>query len=227
MRAYWWRGHPNFGDALTPLLLREFAGVKAEWSPIAKASIVVCGSVLQGLSPGWDGTVLGSGRLRAGVMDLSAARLLALRGPFSAPGFAAPAYGDPALLVPFLVERPEPRWDVGVVPHWSDGQDYRDNRPGHLIDVGGDPLTVVREIASCRKIISSSLHGVIVAHAYGIPAKPRLCARVQEEGGEYKFKDYAAAYGMAAGFWRYWFPPAAAVSELQLGLLAAFKEAGR
>jgi len=45
------------------------------------------------------------------------------------------------------------------------------SRYDNVIDIlNKDPLEVARQIASCRKIVSSSLHGIIAAHAYGIPA---------------------------------------------------------
>ena len=74
-----------------------------------------------------------------------------------------------------LKERPEVCYDVGVVPHLCDLKDPAveklltsyDN--AKFINVKDDPLQVVKEIAECRYIISSSLHGLIVADSLGIP----------------------------------------------------------
>lgn len=232
MRTYWWRNRRNFGDALTPILLREFAGITARWSPKDQAEILVCGSVLQGLPSHWSGTVLGSGRLRPGHTELPNARLLALRGPlsfastYSGPSPEAVPYGDPALLLPLMIERPPTRWDVGVVPHWSDtGLIDEAGLPGdHIIDVTADPLEVVQAIASCKEIITSSLHGLIIADAYGIPATAVMCSRVEEEGGTFKFMDYWGSLGVGVGFGSSRTAPARRVSGLQDGLLKAFKE---
>jgi hypothetical protein len=232
MKAYWWRNQRNFGDALTPILLREFAGVTAQWTKKEQAEILVCGSVLQGLPTDWSGTVLGSGRLRPGRTELPNARLLALRGPLSfASTYSGPmpdpvAYGDPALLVSRMIQWPTLRWDVGVVPHWSDtGLIEEAGLPGdHIIDVAADPLEVVEAIASCRRIVTSSLHGLIVADAFGIPATAVMCSRVEEEGGTFKFMDYWGSLGVGEGFGVSRAAPANRIVELQDGLLKAFKE---
>jgi hypothetical protein len=53
---------------------------------------------------------------------------------------------------------------------------------------------VIDAIASCRAILSSSLHGIIAAHAYGVPAtwvKPSD----RPKGDGFKFLDYWASMG--------------------------------
>jgi hypothetical protein len=58
-----------------------------------------------------------------------------------------------------------------------------------LIDATGSVGLVVRQIASCAAITSSSLHGLVLADSFGIPAswfglEPELW------GGSFKFQDY-------------------------------------
>jgi pyruvyltransferase len=57
------------------------------------------------------------------------------------------------------------------------------------------PRAVVEDIARCEYVASSSLHGVIVAHALGVPA---LWLRISDQlkGGAFKFRDYASALNM-------------------------------
>jgi pyruvyltransferase len=67
-----------------------------------------------------------------------------------------------------------------------------------LIDLAsGDVETVTREIMSCKRIISSSLHGLVIADAYGIPnawlGSDGREGGSRPNGGEYKFYDYFAA----------------------------------
>lgn len=102
-----------------------------------------------------------------------------------------------------LKERPEVCYDVGVVPHLCDLKDPAvekllasyDN--AKFINVKDDPLQVVKEIAECRYIISSSLHGLIVADSLGIP-NMYLVFGDRLLGDGYKFEDYYSAYGVEA-----------------------------
>ena len=63
-----------------------------------------------------------------------------------------------------------------------------------------DPLAPLPEymaaLSGCEAIASSSLHGIVFAHAYGIPAvHVQLSDRVLGEG--FKFDDYRASIGSA------------------------------
>ena len=63
------------------------------------------------------------------------------------------------------------------------------NLDGYCIDVRNGPDRVVREIASCAAVLSTSLHGLIVADAYDIPAAWATLAP-DLMGGTFKFHDY-------------------------------------
>ena len=123
----------------------------------------------------------------------------AVRGPFSAAllrdaGYATSGVmGDPAWLLPRLWpgEGVQKRWDLGVVLHISEleertpfaGAKAEFNRyriPEGLTDSIRVMNTVVErdigqvrarveDILSCRRILSTSLHALAVAEAYGIP----------------------------------------------------------
>jgi pyruvyltransferase len=89
-------------------------------------------------------------------------------------GYDAPEiYGDPALLLGQLWGREyffdaELASDFVVIPHYTDLQNY-----SHLAECISPlaPLdTVLTRVASSELVISSSLHGLIVAEAFGIPA---------------------------------------------------------
>jgi pyruvyltransferase len=211
-QAYWWRDNPpfgagrgiqNFGDCLTPLLLERFAGVRSAWAPPETARVVCVGSILEHLPAGWTGTVAGAGKLAEGSrVDLRAAQILALRGPLSARGIRGDyVVGDPGLLADELVVTATRRHPLGVIPHWSDTRLVMNPAfkvPGRVvIDPRGDPLTVVRTIGECEAIVASSLHGIVVADAFGIPRQIEYCASFEHEGGMFKFRDHCAAVGVA------------------------------
>ncbi len=207
LKAYWWREVPNFGDSFTPLLLEHFAYKKAEWAPISHASIIVIGSVLEHIPPLWDGYILGAGRLiensRTNVIQMKtgiSAKILALRGPLTARGIPGNyALGDPGILANELVGIQEKHWTHGILPHWSDNElvprfkaliapEYR----VLVINPKDDPLTVLHQIGSCHKLVTSSLHGMIAADAFGIPRRVEICKQMAKEGGDFKFRDYSA-----------------------------------
>lgn len=60
-----------------------------------------------------------------------------------------------------------------------------------LIDPRDAPEVVCHQIASCARILSSSLHGLIMADAYGVPN--RWIAPGKQ--GWMKYHDYAASIG--------------------------------
>lgn len=122
----------------------------------------------------------------------------AIRGPISARhlrdfGIAVPeVYGDPVWLLPSIFDEPvEKRYELGVIPHIQDidgfGPDARppldslryqidpaDAGSVTLINTWHDPtwegmLATLRLILSCKRIVSQSFHGVVIAEAYRIP----------------------------------------------------------
>jgi hypothetical protein len=80
---------------------------------------------------------------------------------------------------------------VGIVPHYVDRDIVlADSELSlHYIDIMSGVENVIREITSCEYIISSALHGVICAEAYGIPA---LYVEFSDSvaGHGFKFEDY-------------------------------------
>lgn len=206
VRVYYWKARPNFGDRLTPLLLKRFTRLDSEWSDIPDSEIIIIGSVLDKIPHEWAGTILGAGKLHEGsVVDLPYANILALRGPLSARGIKGDyVIGDAGLLADELVQMPEKEYDLGIVPHWSDTQ--LEHNPTFLrynpkiIRPDGDPLEVIREIGRCKKVVSSSLHGIILADAFNIPRRieiaPWMISRPKQEGGIFKWRDYSASLGM-------------------------------
>ncbi len=108
--------------------------------------------------------------------------------------------GDPGLLAPYLVPPQKKKYEVGIVPHHYDSKDERilqlkEQYPDSLlINVKQKPERVIRQIAQCRRIISTSLHGIITADAYNIPS---CWCEVSDkvEGNGHKFHDYFSAFG--------------------------------
>jgi hypothetical protein len=198
--AYWWDGHPNFGDDLTPWLLPAYGVVPLHRVP-QQALLAGVGSVLEFLPPEFDGAIWGSGLMSDAPHPLPRARVLAVRGALTRDRIEATGdipLGDPGLLVSSLIRRSAARWDVGFVPHGH----HRSHAgfaalaaatPGsRTVNVHQSARRAVREIAACRMIVTTSLHGLVSADAFGIPAvwttlDPPL------GGGDFKFRDYESA----------------------------------
>jgi hypothetical protein len=223
--TYWWRDAsvPNFGDRLNGFLQMQL-GINPHWAPAADADQVIVGSILHHLPQGWGGTVCGAGVLYPErSADLTNATVLALRGKLTdarvkrAPGRVV--YGDPGLLVSKFVPQTVAKYDLGVVPHWSDTELVKRFPYARVIDVRDHPEKVISEIASCRRIISSSLHGLVVADAYGIPRQAELFPLASREGGSFKFEDYASVFDTHPHFGEMWRAPHHIVERIQHELM--------
>ncbi len=239
IKAYWWRERPNFGDALAPLLLEHF-GIKVEWDTVSHSKIASVGSILEHIPPLWDGYIVGSGKMReTSLLHLhtNTMKILAVRGPYSAsniPNISIRnnvALGDPGLLAPELVGPQEKQWDLGIVPHWQDDELAARFtaliKPPHtikVIDPTGDPLTVIRQIGASRRIVTSSLHGMIVADAFGgIPRRVEICKGMMKDGGDFKFRDYCASIYCPWEAGKMWEPSRFRVEDAQYAIYDAYQ----
>jgi pyruvyltransferase len=205
VKEYHWAEVPNFGDAMAPLLLARFADLATERDTISHASIVTVGSVLEHVPPEWDGAILGSGKLREDSrlhLHTRTATIFGVRGPLSARQCPAGtiAIGDPGLLVSELIAMPDKVYDLGVIPHWSDTQlaarpEFQGDGKwtSRVISPRGDPLAVIAEIARCHRVVTSSLHGIITADAFGIPRRVEPAGLRLGTDGMFKWRDYSAS----------------------------------
>lgn len=112
--------------------------------------------------------------------------------------------GDGGLLTSELLDKTvSKKYNLGIIPHYKEVKEARfqqlaDNyKNSTLIDLSIDPMEVIKLIASCEYILSSSLHGLIVADSFGIPNK-RLIYTDNLLGDGYKFDDYYSAFGLTS-----------------------------
>lgn len=238
MKVYWWKDVPNFGDSLTRLLLEKLNGATVEWADPKNAEVFGAGSILEHVPSSYSGNnkiILGSGAIKgSGSLAYLHADVRAVRGPMSARLLGKPnaALGDPGLLAYKLVgERmPEKTVDLGVVPHWRDGALAHDKRwfgdfTTDVIYPTGDPLDVLMRIARCRKIVTTSLHGLIVADGMDIPRRLEWTPELgnDREGNYFKFNDYNASIGMKTVFGEVQHPRHFPIEDRQQELLDAFE----
>ena len=204
----------NFGDVLNPVILEKLTYIRVVSSThvlniMDKPVIYFIGSILDNLN-NRNAVICGAGfqkedaRVKARPLSV-----LAVRGPLSRnillhDGIDCPkVYGDPAILLPYLQnDSKRKKWDVGIIAHYIDKKILKNTHIQEsgltykIIDICSLPCDVISEICSSKYIMSSSLHGIIVAHAYGVPA---TWVRFSDNiiGGDFKFRDYANSVGIS------------------------------
>jgi pyruvyltransferase len=188
----WHVGRPNFGDDLNPFLWQALLGQRVRLARRGQDHVLGMGSILEQATD--RSLVAGSGFLRPPAPGARIhASVLSVRGMLSAACLDRPVLlGDPAVLSAMLFPRSSrPKTPLGVVPHVSEVDDFLAKAPPgvEIIDVRRSPIEVVCRIADCTRIVSRSLHGLIVADAYEVP-NVWLAPSSRMAGGEFKFHDY-------------------------------------
>ena len=211
MKVYWSRcghGHGNFGDKLTPLLLKHF-GVPVEWAPVEHAELIGVGSVLEKVPGNFRGLVWTSGFMHASShRHFPHARILGVRGRLTRDRLdginGQIALGDAGLLCDEFLISTRKRHKLGIIPHFVDVEDEFvralavSSTEITVIDICARTTDVIHAAAECEHIISSSLHGLILADSLNIPNRwlelNRGTKRV--EGSGFKYHDYYSVFGL-------------------------------
>lgn len=192
----------NFGDLLGPLLVERI--VQAEELPPARQGrrLLTIGSIMKLSVPGdtvWGSGVNGKSLGTGGAPDLD---VRAVRGPrtrsvLTDRGTRVPeVFGDPALLWPTYWPRESYLGshgvdiDISVVPNFHDRPLFKDGDHNY-VDPLDAPHDVISQIARSNFVCGSSLHGIVLAEAFGIPA--RLIKPGREP--DFKYDDYYRGTG--------------------------------
>lgn len=212
----------NFGDLLSRYVVEKLTGLCVEKYDRRKTSthLTAIGSILSGKEICSPAVIWGSGfitpeplwvikltrifqflRGRYGHPSVCAVRGILSRELLLKAGINCPEiYGDPALLMPVLYPAvKQKKHRIGIILHlehqkFKDKFTYRDVK---LIDIArsyDDIEGFIDEVLECNVVLSSALHGLIIANAYKVP-----CARLKIKGHsilleseweDYKFEDY-------------------------------------
>jgi hypothetical protein len=210
LKLYWSRSKPNFGDVMSPIICERLARRPVVYASKRHCDLVAMGSLLDRFKERLFHArihVWGTGFIEEKRPRKSRFHYHALRGRHSArliKGLVLDTYGDPGLLADVLwpeLRKVTKRYRVGIVPHYEDRDDPKVKAIANqlfqctVIDVFDDVTEVLRQIASCEFVLSSSLHGLIVADAFGTPnAWIKVSDKVR--GDDFKFYDYYSIYDL-------------------------------
>lgn len=190
----------NFGDLIGPMVVSAMLRHRCldRALPVRQTQLLTVGSVLHLAKVGavvW-GTGI-NGKILPSPEVLHSLDVRAVRGPLTRKYLldhgveTPPVYGDPALLLPFLMPRlaqVEKSRRRLVVPNLNDVEEYAEY---DYLDPRTPLMTCLRAIVSSSLVVGSSLHAIIVAEAFGVPA--RLVESAAEPA--FKYEDYYAGTG--------------------------------
>ena len=201
VKVHWGRGLNNFGDCLQPYILKHY-GFTPVYSQLMRSDIVLAGSIMQWIPNNYRGIIMGTGGDDVSY-DFPLAKIIGVRGYKTLKNIInltdRGVVGDPGLIMnkvfPEVILK---KYQIGIVPHFVDKHHSIINawatRYGEqclVIDVLRSPSKVIKNIKSCQAIVSSSLHGLIIADAFDIP-NHRFVIRdtMPTNFFDYKFDDY-------------------------------------
>lgn len=193
-----WPVAPNFGDLLSPWLISKLTGRETFQNRGEVDTYIAIGSVIKRVRDRTSVWGTGSfGDERKKQLNPNA-KYHAVRGPLTRVKLSYAridcprVYGDPALLVPYLYKNTQKKkYKTGFVIRWSDKfwKNLDVEQDVAVIDLKTSDIEGTLDMMlQCEKIVTSSLHGLVIADAYGIPnawvesSTPR--------GGEFKYYDY-------------------------------------
>ena len=181
----WWNKKENLGDYLAVVvydwMIQKFN--LPQKPAIGTKYIMTIGSVLAiGVK---DLTVWGSGILGVEQIPLIFRKsyfrkfdIRAVRGPLTrhvliSAGYECPeVYGDPAIIMPcvYCPQNQKKKHEISVVEHFSKSKQMKQPNLHYINIETYNYKYFIDEICASDKIVSSSLHGIILAETYGVPA---------------------------------------------------------
>ena len=204
----------NVGDSLQQHVSAQALGLRTFHAEHGGRRLLGAGSIAHRAGPG--DVIWGSGfkdvPLAVSAEDKASILVRAVRGPLTAEylgrqGVDVPAdvaFFDPGLLVGELfrdeiaaLRRAARPQGLLLVPHYRHTADWLDRLTGRdvrLRTVDCDLFVMLREILAAEVVVSSSLHGLILAEAVGVPA---VLLRPPPTEPFTKYEDYYQGTGRA------------------------------
>lgn len=205
----------NFGDELSRRIVAEVSGRRVRWAPPESASVTGIGSVLEHVAAvNGPGAVWGAGLRRSEFAPSAWAsarpsRFLAVRGELTRDALgldASTPLGDPGLIVRTLYRRSTRPRGVVVVPHFLAFNSVDARRQMSVARSQGMRVLapsasherICEEVSRAELVLTSSLHGMVIADALDCPVQLVSFGRTAEPS--FKFEDYHSVFGVPAEF---------------------------
>lgn len=200
----WWPKTPypgNFGHILSPWIVEKVSGKPPLFAHPSR-SILGIGSIARFAKS--SSVIWGAGTIRETDILNPEAKYRAVRGPLTqatalrSGADCPPIFGDPGMLLPMYYQpsRRVKHYKLGIVRSTTSKVSIEHSDDVLLISLSGageDKIKrTIDQICSCEMIISTSLYGLIVAHAYGIPAQLAFDSHTPalNDGDGTKFRDF-------------------------------------
>ena len=192
----------NFGDMLNTYYLLKYETITNIMYEQNQNSthIIMIGSIMH--SALQNSIIMGGGVIKEKTYFDDPLITLLVRGPltkqiYNRLGYYCPSnYGDPAIILSDIYNKQlSKKYKYGIIPHNTDYKYIKQhfNVDNNIIINLNTSLEQIEPtidlILKCEYIFSSSLHGLIVAHAYGIKAI-WIQSHKKLYGDSIKFKDY-------------------------------------
>lgn len=207
---YWPDKGAGFSGLIGPWLVSLITGGavrNVRNSAGSAGALVSSGSLLEGVEAQgvtiWGAGAAGEIRAESlgGILRSRPRRVLATRGYatrdllLSAGLNVDPVVGDPVLLLPrFYSPRLVAGGDIVVCPDVKHAALFAQEQGAfdgcRVLDVHRSPAELVADVANASCCISSSLYGLVVAQAYGVPWVWLRLSDSPPEGGDFQFHDF-------------------------------------
>ena len=217
LKLFWWRptdtSKINLGDEIGRAICREISQRDVVLADLSECELISIGSILSAVyrksaltgrkAPCY---VWGSGLMTPDFVKPNDNIIIkSVRGHLTRCMVEAPGtlpIGDAGILASDVwVKAATPTHAVGIIPHWTqvDSPVFAELaakiKGSTIIDMTNpDVANTMKQLSSCEAIISTSLHGLILADSYQIP-NVWMKTKDIHKGKSWKFYDYFSSIG--------------------------------
>lgn len=200
--------YPNVGDVFSRVVAEHYFSkniIPLRPAPVSETNLILLGSILHWADS--QSVICGAGFMFSDAqLAVPPKAIVCVRGPLTAgllqkQGITLPnRFADPGVLAPLLFKNTgKIKFKIGIIPHYHDAGSvwikHCKNQGFPIIDVFAPPKKFFHKIQQCEVLLSSSLHGLIFAHAFG---KPAVWIEISDRvaGNGFKFFDYYQSIGI-------------------------------